>query len=92
MQIERGPGRGLSHAPPGPGWDGKQPKIDDFLPSPPQEKSKNPFDCIGAMFRALGPKICELEPFVPLSGPAAVLVLVRTLTPSGALEGGEITI
>ncbi len=30
VHIERGPGRGLSQAPPGPGWAGKRPEIDDL--------------------------------------------------------------
>ncbi len=38
MQIERGPGRGLSQASPGPGWAGKLPKINDFRSYPPPEK------------------------------------------------------
>ena len=38
MQIERGPGRGLSQAPPGPGWAGKRPKINDFRSYPPPQK------------------------------------------------------
>ncbi len=49
MQIERGPGRGPSQAPPRPGWAATRPKIDDFrsYPLPPKHKSKNSFDCIG---------------------------------------------
>ena len=39
MQIDRGPGRGLSQAPPGPGWAGKRPKIDDFRSYPPPRKN-----------------------------------------------------
>jgi hypothetical protein len=50
-QLERGPGRGLSQAPPGPGWAGKRPKIDDVRSyTPPATKQKNPFDCIGVTF------------------------------------------
>ncbi len=42
MQIEQGPGRGLSQAPPGPGWAGKRTKIDDFRspPRPPEKTLK----------------------------------------------------
>ncbi len=39
VQIERGPGRGLSQGPPGPGW---RPKIDDFR-SPPKQKPPKTF-------------------------------------------------
>jgi hypothetical protein len=39
-----GTGRGLSQAPPGPGWAGKRPKIDEFRsyppPPPPEQKPK----------------------------------------------------
>ncbi len=47
MQIERGPGRGFSQAPLGPGWAGKRPKIDDFRSYPHPEKPKKHDDCIG---------------------------------------------
>ncbi len=39
VQNERGPGRGLSQAPPGPGWAGKRPQIGDFR-SPPGKSLK----------------------------------------------------
>ncbi len=51
MQIERGPGRGLSQAP--RGRAGKRPKIDDFRSYPPQ-KLKNQFDSIGVSFAVFG--------------------------------------
>ncbi len=40
MQIEGVPGRGLSKPPPGPGWAGKRPKIDDFRSHDPNKNLK----------------------------------------------------
>ncbi len=41
MQIEWGPGRGLSQVLPGPGGAGKRPQIDDIRSyTPPQENLK----------------------------------------------------
>ncbi len=39
MQIERGPSRGLSQAPPGAGLAGNQPQIGDFLIYPPLKQN-----------------------------------------------------
>ncbi len=47
-QIEIGLRRSLSQAPPGPGWAGKRPKIDDIrFYAPPPEETKKTCDCIG---------------------------------------------
>ncbi len=39
VQIERGPGKGHSQAPPEPGWAGKRTKIDDSGPMSPRTKT-----------------------------------------------------
>ncbi len=40
MQVERGLGQSLPQDPPGPGWAGKWPKIDDFRSYPPPKNKK----------------------------------------------------
>ncbi len=51
MQIERGPGRGISQAPPGLGWAGKRPKICDFVSYlPPKQKQKQVVTALEIIF------------------------------------------
>ncbi len=47
VQIKGGPGWDHRQAPPGPGWAGKRPKIDDLRPYNPPKKLKTSFDCTG---------------------------------------------
>ncbi len=49
LQIEQGPGRGLSQAPSGPGWAEKRPTTNEFRSyPPPTTQKKHSFECIGA--------------------------------------------
>ncbi len=69
MQIERGPGRGLSHAHPGPGWAGKRPPNDGFRTyPPPPRKTKTSSDCVGVARFLAQPCACTQHFVIAVPG------------------------